>query len=418
MRFSTLGEWLDWQEGLHPSKIDLGLERVRRVLQAMGLDRPGYGVITVAGTNGKGSSVAMLEQILLSAGYRAGAYTSPHMLRYNERIRVNGEEVDDERLCAAFQRVDQARASTSLTYFEFGTLAALQIFAEAGLDIVVLEVGMGGRLDAVNVLDADVALVTTIGIDHTQWLGPDRESIGVEKAGILRAGRAAVCADADPPRSLMEHAHKLGAPLHLIGRDYGVEASLQGWTWWCNTRRRHSLPYPRLRGAHQLRNAAAVLMVLELLAERFPVSAADIREGLISATLPGRFQVLDSHGLRICDVAHNPHAALVLAETLAALPCTGRTHAVMAMLADKDIGGVIRAMKPVVDQWYIAGLQVERGASAELLAAHLADNGVSAVHASPDIASAWTHAEKAARQDDRIVVFGSFYTVAAALVMA
>lgn len=416
MRFTTLDEWLHWQEGLHPAKIDLGLERTRMVLEQMGLAQPPYAVITVGGTNGKGSCVAMLEAVLSAAGYRVGAYTSPHLLRYNERVRVDRVMVGDADLCEAFARVEQARQDITLTYFEFGTLAALDLFSRAGLDIVILEVGMGGRLDAANVLDADVAVVTTVAIDHAQWLGPDRERIGTEKAGIFRRGRPAVYGDADPPASVAAHARDLGATLHCLGRKFGYEREAGGWSWWYKEHRHHELPLPRLRGPHQLKNAATALMALELLGPRFPVGRQAMQTGLIAADLPGRLQFMDEQGLRLCDVAHNPQAAAALAEGLTHLPCAGQTHAVVGMLADKDMAGVARAMAGLVDVWHVAGLSCERGAAAEQLAQQVRSVvREQPVHDYATVSAALAGAVGKAGAADRIVVFGSFHTVAAAL---
>lgn len=442
MRFNTLDEWLAWQETLHPLAIDLGLERIRPVLLRLGLQRPPCAVITVGGTNGKGSSVAMLDAILRAAGYRVGAYTSPHLLRYNERICLHGTPVDDATLCAAFERIDQARQDTSLTYFEFGTLAAFSIFSAAPLDVVILEVGMGGRLDAVNLWDADVALVTAIGIDHTVWLGDTREEIAFEKAGIFRAGRPAVCGDPDPPHTLLQHADKIGAPLYRFGRDFGYNVDGMAWSWWSVTQRRHALPHPALRGPFQLQNAAGVLMVLELLgqvlpvkslaqvlpvkllaqappvkssAQALPVNQGDIRQGLSAVQLAGRFQVLPGMPLRILDVAHNPHGAQVLAQSLRAQPCAGQTHAVMSMLADKDIDGVISVMCDVIDVWHVAGLDVPRGVSGAQLAGRLQAAGITSVHVHANVTAAYQQAGSHAQPIDRVVVFGSFYTVAEVL---
>jgi len=415
VRFHTLQAWLDWQETLHPSAIELGLERPGRVLTSLGLASPRHIVITVAGTNGKGSSVAMLESILRAAGYRVGCYTSPHLRCYNERIRIDGELVDDVRLCEAFERIDQARGETSLTYFEFGTLAAFEIFDHAGLDVAVLEVGMGGRLDAVNLLDADVALVSAIDVDHAAWLGDDREAIGREKAGIFRHGRPAVCSDPHPPRSLLQHAQELGTPLYCLGEAYRYERQGEGWNWQGPDLRRDALPLPALRGEFQLQNAAGVLMVLALLAEKLPVAPQHLRQGLHSVTLPGRFQVLPGEVATILDVAHNPQSAAALAANLAAMPVTGRTHAVVAMLADKDLGSVIRHMAGVVDHWYPAGLDVFRGADSATLLAALREQGIVAAAPHASVAAALAAARQAARPGDRIVVFGSFYTVAQAV---
>jgi dihydrofolate synthase/folylpolyglutamate synthase len=414
----TLDQWLAWQERLHPVRIEMGLERVARVLGGMTLGPPPCKVITVAGTNGKGSSVAMLESILLAAGYRVGAYYSPHLLRYNERIRVDGREVSDATLCRAFAAVEQARGEMPLTYFEFGTLAALEIFFTAGLDAVVLEVGLGGRLDAVNAVDCDVALITGIGLDHCQWLGNDRETVAYEKAGIMRRGRPAVCSDPAPPRSLLNHADGLDVPLTCIGRDFGYTAHGNAWSWWGGGRRRTALPWPALRGEIQLQNAAGALMVLEALAAALPVPQAAVRAGLLSLNLAGRFQVLPGMPMRILDVAHNPHAAAVLAAALRRQPCRGVTHGVFGMLEDKDIAGVVRAMENVVNVWHTATLAVERGA----IARHLAEcvtavAAGSAVYEHTDPQAAYAAAGRAVGEEDRIIVFGSFYTVAAVLAL-
>ena len=414
MRFDSLTDWLAWQETLHPNVIDMGLDRVASVASRMGLGRPANTVITVAGTNGKGSCVALLESILGAAGYRVGVYSSPHLLRYNERVRVCGREVDDAALCTAFERIDQARGATSLTYFEFGTLAALEIIAQANPDVAVLEVGLGGRLDAVNIVDADVALITSIDIDHIEWLGSDRESIGREKAGILRPATPAVYGEADPPRSVLAQAESLAAALHYLERDYRYSKATDSWNWHSDSTSYAGLPLPALPGVFQLQNAAAVLMVLELLAPRLPVSVEALHAGLRTVRLPGRFQVLPGQVEWILDVAHNPHAARALAEALRQRPCAGRTHLVLAMLADKDAAGVCDALRPVVDVWYCAGLTGARGQSGAQLAAHagLAESEMT-VHA--DVTTACAHAAATATAGDRIVVCGSFHTVSEAL---
>jgi dihydrofolate synthase/folylpolyglutamate synthase len=415
MRFDSLTDWLAWQETLHPNAIDMGLERVASVARDMGLGRPATTVITVAGTNGKGSCVALLESILGAAGYRVGVYASPHLLRYNERVRVCGQEVGDAALCAAFERIDQSRGATSLTYFEFGTLAALEIFAQAALDVAVLEVGLGGRLDAVNIVDADVALVTSVGIDHVEWLGPDRESIGREKAGILRLATPAVYGEADPPRSVLAMADSLAAPVHCLERDYRFSpADDDSWDWRSDSNSYTGLPLPNLPGVYQLQNAAAVLMVLELLASRLPVTVEALHAGLRAVRLPGRFQVLPGRVEWILDVAHNPHAARALAEALRQRPCAGRTHLVLAMLADKDAAGVCAALRPAVAAWYCAGLRGARGQSGAQLAARTGLAGAEMTLHS-DVASACAHAAATAKPGDRIVVCGSFHTVSEAL---
>lgn len=414
MRFTTLAEWLNWQETLHPSTIELGLERPGKVLRAMGLENPEYTVITVAGTNGKGSSVAMLESILRSAGYRVGCYTSPHLQRYNERIRIDGEMVADELLCDAFARLDEARGDISLTYFEFGTLAAVDVFSRNRLDVAVLEVGMGGRLDAVNMLAPDCALVTAIDIDHSDWLGEDRETIAREKAGIFRAGRPAVCSDPDVPRTVIEWSSELDTPLYRIGHEYGFRQDADGWKWWGGNRQSVVLPLPALNGEYQLQNGAGVLMVLELLQEELPVSWQQVREGLQSVALPGRFQVIPGEVTTILDVAHNPQAARALAGNLGAMSTTGETHAVLAMLDDKDMSKVVYEMKEVVDHWYLAGLDTPRGASAEQLQKVLQSEGIVDAYQCKNVAQAINEARGNVHPGERLVVFGSFYTVAIA----
>ncbi len=415
MRFHSLDDWLRWQESLHPSEIELGLERVRTVLECLDLAGPDFAIVTVAGTNGKGSCVAMLESILQAAGYHVGTFTSPHLLRYNERIRVAGAPVSDAELCAAFERIDGARGDISLTYFEFATLAAIDCLQRRGVEIAVLEVGLGGRLDAVNVLDADVALITPVDVDHVAWLGSDRETIGAEKAGIMRAGRPVVVSDPQPPRSVLQYADELGAPLALAGRDYRYEVAqgAQGdqWRWISGAQSRNALPLPALRGAVQLANAAAVLMVLARLGERFPVSQQAVRSGLLAVRLPGRFQVLPGRPMQILDVAHNPHSTRALAQTLAQQPCPGRTLAVLGMLDDKDIVASVASLHRRVDDWYLASLDVPRGVSAARLRAALGGEGqcFASVHAARTAALSVMH------DDDRLVIFGSFHTVAAAL---
>lgn len=410
MRFQTLADWLAWQETLHPKAIDLGLERVRAVAERMGLLAPAHLVVTVAGTNGKGSSVALLESILACAGLRVGAYTSPHLWRYNERIRIDRQNVTDADIVAAFDRIDTARGDISLSYFEFGTLAALDLFARAHLDVALLEVGLGGRLDAVNILDADCALVTAIGIDHVEWLGPDRESIGREKAGVFRAGRPAVCADPQPPASLREVAHDRGALWYALGEHYGYVVGTDGWSWWGPAVRLEDLPLPALPGSFQVQNAAGVLMALHALGARLPLTVQALREGLLRAHIAGRFQVVPGPVEEIYDVAHNPHGAAALAAALQARPCRGRTHAVCAMLADKDAAGVASALAGQVQVWYLAGLDTVRGQPASALAERM--QLPAAPHVYDEPCAALQAARAAAQAGDRIVVFGSFHTIA------
>jgi len=397
----------------------MGLARTLRVRQALGLN-PQFPVITVGGTNGKGSACAMLEAILHHAGYRVGCYTSPHLLRYNERVRIGRKEASDEALCRAFSTAEAARidkaGATPLTYFEFGTLAAVWLFVEERVDVAVLEVGLGGRLDAVNAFDADCALVMSIDLDHMEYLGDTREKIGFEKAGIYRRGRPAICADPQPPQSLRQYAAQVGAQLLMAGEDFGYTADKTQWQYRGPQGNRNGLPYPALRGAYQLANASACLAALDALHERVPVTMNDIRAGLLLAELAGRFQVLPGRPVTILDVAHNPHAAEALAGNLVAMGRGGRTLAVFAMLRDKDIAGVIGAVRKHVDHWLIAGIEDVRGAAPALLRQQLGAAGVTApVTACASIAAAYVQACDMAAENDRILVFGSFYTVAAAM---
>ena len=410
----TLPQWLDYIERLHPKTIELGLDRVGKVRQALGL-APEFPLITVGGTNGKGSVCAMLEAILHLAGYRVGCYTSPHLLRYNERVRIARAEATDGDLVRAFSAVERARGQTQLTYFEFGTLAALWLFAGQNLDAAVLEVGLGGRLDAVNAFDADCAVVTTVDIDHVDFLGGDRESIGREKAGIFRAGRPAVCADPAPPASLIRHAAEIGAQLLRAGVDFGATPQGKQWQYWGPRGKRGALPYPAMRGAGQLGNAAAAITALECLRDRLPVAVNDVRAGLLQADNPGRFQVLPGRPAVILDVAHNPQAARALAAGLRSMGRAGRTLAVFAMLKDKDIAGVVDAVKSGIAHWFIAGLAGPRGASAVEVGQVLAAAGVNSVTTCSEVAAAYLQACDMAAENDRIVVFGSFFTVAAVM---
>lgn len=378
----------------------------------MGLERLPFAVVSVAGTNGKGSCVGMLEAALHSAGFPAGAYTSPHLVRYNERVRVAGRAVEDAELCAAFEAVESARGGVRLTYFEFGTLAAVQVFRARRVQIAILEVGMGGRLDAVNAWDADCALLTNVGLDHCHWLGPDRESIGREKAGIFRAGRPAVCADPDPPASVVEGAHATGARLLCIDRDFSATRADAGWRYeGPGPVVRAGLPLPAMRAPVQLRNAAAVITVLECLRENFAVSAADLRAGL-AAVVPGRFQTLAGLPLRVVDVAHNTEAARELAAAIAAQPCTGVTRAVFGALADKPVEAMVRELAQRIACWHVCGLDVDRGLDAAALGERVVAAGVAPerviVHVDP--VSAYRAAIARSTERDRIVVFGSFHT--------
>lgn len=410
-KLETLQQWLEYIERLHPKTIALGLERVDGVRRALGL-APACPIITVGGTNGKGSVCAMLEAILHRAGYRTGCYTSPHLLRYNERVRISRAEAPDDELARAFAVVESARGGVPLTYFEMGTLAAMWLFAEHRIEVAVLEVGLGGRLDAVNAFDADCAVVVAVDIDHVDFLGGDRETIGREKAGIFRGGRPAVCADPAPPLSLVRHAQAIGAHLYLIGADFGVTVQDQQWQYWGPRGRRSALPHPAMRGVSQLGNAATAITALDCLRERLPVTLNDIRAGLLQADLPGRFQVLPGRPAVILDVAHNPQAARALAASLQVMGCSGRTLAVFSMLKDKDIAGVVAALKSSVAHWFIAGLGGPRGIGVAELGQVLAAAAVDAVTPCGDVGAAYAQACDMATENDRIVVFGSFYTVA------
>lgn len=412
-RFSTLQDWLDWQETLHPAAIDLGLERVARVAERLDCRTPAPLVISVAGTNGKGSCVAMLEAILLRAGYRVAAYTSPHLHRYNERLRLNGECVDDATLCAAFARVDVAREDDTLTYFEFGTLAALEIMSRQALDVALLEVGLGGRLDAVNIVDADAALISSIGVDHTDWLGPDRDAIATEKAGIMRAGRPAICGDSEPPQTLMKAAGCLGADLAVLGRQFCLHQAGRRWHWQGRRHQWRDLPHPALPGSHQLANAASVLAVLEALEPRLRVSREALEGGLKWVRLPARVQRIAGPVEQVLDVSHNVQAAQALADALHQLPLAGRCYAVLGMMRDKDVAAFVQPLLARVDAWYVTGLQVDRAGSAVELAARIERAAPEAsVVICPNVADAVAKLKHALQAGDRVLVCGSFYTVA------
>ncbi|KAA0087662.1 bifunctional tetrahydrofolate synthase/dihydrofolate synthase [Trinickia soli] len=422
--FPTLDAWLEHLESAHPVGIDMGLTRIRKVKDALMLDLD-CPVITVGGTNGKGSTCAMLESILRAAGYHVGCHTSPHLLQFNERARIDGENATDDALLPHFEAVEAARQGlaepVSLTYFEFTTLAILHLFASRKLDAVILEVGLGGRLDAVNIIDADCAIVTSIDIDHTEYLGDTREKIAFEKAGIFRPGRPAICADPAPPRTLIDHAQAIGAELWLFGRDFRYEGQAgserQQWSYVGPTMRRSALAYPALRGANQLINTSAALAALEALRDRLPVSAQDVRLGLANVELAGRFQVLPGRPSVVLDVAHNPHAAAVLAQNLGSMGFFRYTYAVFGAMRDKDIEGVVGHLKGEIDHWCVTDLPLGRAASGADLEAIVRATGVqdgpdSSIRRFASPAEAFQDALSRATDDDRIVVFGSFYTVA------
>lgn len=420
---ATLPAWLALLESRHAEiHINMGLDRVREVKERMGLafDCP---VIMVAGTNGKGSTCAMLESILLRAGYRVGLYSKPHFLDFNERARVGGELASDAALVASFNAVEAQRGATALTYFEFTTLAIMHLLAGAGLDVAVLEVGLGGRLDAVNVIDPDVAIVTSVDIDHTDFLGSTREQIGFEKAGIFRPGKAAICSDPVPPQALVAHAEAIGADLWLLGRDFNYSGDKQQWNYGGRAQRRNSLAYPSLRGANQLLNASAALAALEVLRLVLPVGAQEVRTGLVLVELPGRFQVLPGRPTVILDVAHNPHAASALAQNLGNMGFHPFTYAVFGIMQDKDVDAVIAPLARYVDHWCVTDLASPRSSASADLAARVgalplgdAKPEERSVAAFPDPAQAFANAMSRAGENDRIVVFGSFYTVAGVMV--
>lgn len=426
--FSTLGDWLAHLENVHNAgAIDLGLTRVGTVKERMRL-HPACPLITVAGTNGKGSVCAYLTQIYREAGYRVGTLTSPHLLRFNERIALNGAAVDDDAIVAAFERIEAARGEISLTYFEFNTLAAVDVFLRAGVDVMVLEVGLGGRLDAVNVFDADVAVITSVDLDHQDYLGGTVEKVALEKAGVMRAGRPVICGQAPPPHSLQHHAQNIGADLLLIGRDFDwQQMQQQQWSYrfhpqdsrtFTGSRARHALPIPALRGRFQLHNAACALSALECLDARLPLDVGAIKRGLVRVRHSGRFQVLPGRPLRVLDVGHNPHAARALSSSLMVLPYAEKRLAVFSMLADKDIDSVLAILQDQFDAWLVAPLAVPRGMDAAALRQRLAAHNIENVTVYDRIQAAWHSALSQAGENDRIVAFGSFYTVAEILALS
>jgi dihydrofolate synthase/folylpolyglutamate synthase len=417
VRFTRLADWLDWQQSAHPKEIELGLGRVARVLARTGWRAPTRPVITIAGTNGKGSCVALLDAMLRAGGYQVGTFTSPHLVDYRERVRVDGRWISEASLVAAFERIADARGPDSLTFFEFSTLAALLVFETRAPDVLLLEVGMGGRLDAVNVVDADVAVVTSVGLDHLEWLGNDAESIAREKAGIFRPGRAAICGTSDPPSSLLATAEQLGSVLRLRGRDFDVRASGEGtWDYVDRSGELERLPTPALEGVVQTGNAATAIAALRALGDRLPLERSAIERGLREVRLPGRFQrTTGRDGVEwVFDVAHNPDAAIVLAANLARCPVPGRTLAVCGMLVDKDVAGVIGPLRDAVSVWFAATTGGSRGMSDSDLVRRAAPAGVEMI-AAGTVPEAMRLAARSARAGDRVVVFGSFLTVGPAL---
>lgn len=414
---STLDDWLAHCERLHPKTIDMTLERVAAVRERLAL-RFDVPLVVVAGTNGKGSSCAMLESIALAAGYRVGLYIKPHLVRFEERCRIDGAPVAAEVLLPHFEAVEAARQGMALTYFEFTTLAIARALAAAPLDLVILEVGLGGRLDAVNAFDADCALITSIDVDHVEYLGPDREAIGREKAHVMRTGRPAIVSDPLPPRSVVDHAREIDADLWLVGRDFAHGGDRQQWSWRGRSMRFNALAYPALRGANQLLNAAGVLAVFEALRPRLPVGAQAVRQGLATVELPGRFQIVPGQPVLVLDVAHNPQSVATLAVNLDQMGYYPRTHAVFGAMHDKDLAGLLARIAPLIDAWHVTDLPTPRAARADDLAAAVRAASAARdvpVQAHAEPAAALAAAVAAADPADRILVFGSFYTVGGVL---
>jgi dihydrofolate synthase/folylpolyglutamate synthase len=412
----TLAQWLEYIERQHPKTIDMGLERIREVASRLRLKKPAKKVITVAGTNGKGSTVAFIEAIARAAGWKVGAYTSPHLLAYNERVRIDGADANDNDLVAAFEAVEAARGATLLTYFEYGTLAALWLFQRRQLDLAILEVGLGGRLDATNLVDPDVAVITTVDLDHQDWLGEDREVIGFEKAGIARAWRPLVLGDDDPPASVLRHAYAIGAPAIRAGCDFFFEPTDGGHWRWRELNYSLELPRPKLAAPAQLRNAATAVAALRALGKKLPSAA--IADGVETAHVAGRLQRFERGGVEVVvDVGHNPQAARELAAWLAATPTSGRTNAVFAALGDKDLRGVVGALAGHIDAWHLAGLAESgpRGLDVDGFAQRLAGTAAAGGQRHAGVPEALEAALAGAKRGDRILVFGSFHTVAGVL---
>jgi len=414
MRHGTLEAWLNWIEKLHPKKWDLGLDRVKTVAQRLDVLAPASTLFLVAGTNGKGSAVALIEAIARNSGFRTGMATSPHIEKFNERIAVNGVAVADKVICESLERIDQARAEISLTYFEFATLAALDIFKQMHLDVVVLEVGLGGRLDAMNIVEPDVSVVTSIDLDHQDWLGEDREQIGREKAGIFRPSLPAVVGDLNIPQSIEKYAAELDAQLLVRDQHFGARCSESSWEFWGHDRNSgkvmlNNLPYPHLH----LDNA--IVAIEAWVQSDLPLDVDSVRTSLADCRLPGRFQLIESDIPVILDVAHNPQAAAYLARQLADSQIEGSTHVIVAMYADKDCEGVLAILDTVADHWYLAGMAEERGESADGLKARLSVGDRSGIKTYDRVGTAYRDALMNADKGDRVVVSGSFPAVAEAL---
>ena len=408
----NLTDWLGYIESIHPSTIDLTLERIKIVIERLNLDIS-FPILTVGGTNGKGSTCSILESIYKEAGYKVACYTSPHFLNFNERIKIQALAVSDEVICEAFSRIESAREGVTLTYFEYGTIAAMIIFSEAHVDVAILEVGLGGRLDAVNVFDADCAIVTTVDLDHMDYLGHTREAIGFEKAGIYRTEKTSICGDFDPPQSLIKHAELIHADLKIIGKDFGYEAHHDSFDFLIDSTFVMNLPLPKLQGDFQLANATNALMAVKAMEDKLPLTEISIQKGITLTLLPGRFQEVKKMPSLILDVAHNPQAARSLSHNLKTHVVLGKTIAVFSILKDKDIFGVINELNLDIDDWFIAEIQNERAASIENISNTIQKINLSAhIEAFKNIQEAYQFASKEVRRNDRIIVFGSFFTVA------
>lgn len=410
--FNTLEDWLNWQENSHPLVIDLGLERVAKVYHALNPTGSHPVTVTVGGTNGKGSCMAYLEAIYRAQGYRVGAYTSPHILKYNERIKINGKSVDDATICQAFERIENVRDNISLSYFEFGTLTALAIFAQAQLDVQLLEVGLGGRLDAVNIVEPDAAIISSIGIDHVAWLGETREAIGYEKAGIFRYGVPAIVGDANPPASLKQVATEIGAQFYVIGEHFAYQKQGNVWQWSSGAKQLINLPEPALKGEHQYRNASAVIMAINQLQHSLPVNDSAISQGLAKASLLGRFQFIEGSIPVLLDVGHNPEAVGTLVDYLTEYFPGRRVRAIFSMMKDKDIPEVLRIMKPIVYDWFFAPLANARAATETLMRDTFVQQGITqAAFGFSGFKDAFAAAKQCAVEGDLLLVFGSFFLV-------
>jgi len=421
-RFNSLLDWLNWQEGFHPRSIDLGLERAATVYKALNPDAVKPPTIIVAGTNGKGSCIAYLEAIYRAQGYRVGAYTSPHILKYNERIRIDGQSVSDKLICKAFERIDEVRNDVSLSYFEFGTLAALDIFWRSDLDVQLLEVGLGGRLDAVNIIDSDTSIVSSISVDHIDWLGETREAIAHEKAGVFRKNKPAIIGDVNPPNALAQQADITNAQLRTINQDFSFQQNKNGWEWSClgnKQRRYYDLPWPALKGEHQYHNASSVLMAVTEMEDLLPVSKQSIRQGLQNIQLKGRFQIIEGKVPVLLDVAHNPQAVSALLNYLESDFPDKKIHAVFAMMKDKDIEGVINIIKPVISDWFFVPLSHSRAVSEPQMQVYFNNCGLEKINLGfENFSGAYLAACEKSEENDLILVFGSFFLVSEYLLKA